>query len=69
MKASNAVAKLEKAGFTVITNDSYYTAKKADVIVEFVASQKGEVKTRGFSWKSGTSCATTYGMSLAQVTA
>lgn len=67
MKVTNAIAKLEKAGFNVLTNGAFHTAKKDDVIVDFVSSQKGEVKTTGFSYSSGTSCAPTYGMTLAQV--
>jgi predicted RNA binding protein YcfA (HicA-like mRNA interferase family) len=66
MKTSNAVKKLESNGFKIVTNGSFYSAKKDDVLVTFT-STNGKTKTNGFSWASGSSCAETFGLTLAQV--
>jgi hypothetical protein len=66
MKASQAVAKLEKAGFSVVTNGTYYAAKNDSALVEFTATN-GNVKANGFSYYSSTACAPSYGLKLAQV--
>lgn len=63
MKLQNAIKRLEKAGFTLITNGSIYIASKKGVDVSFVSF--GEtVKSNGFTYESETSCAPTYGMTL-----
>ena len=63
MKLTNAIKKLEKAGFTLITNGSIYIASKEDVDVSFVSF--GEtVKSNGFTYESKTSSAPTFGMTL-----
>lgn len=67
MKLTSAIAKLEKAGFKIVTNGNFYIAEKEGVTVNFISSEKGEVKSNGFSWESETSCAKTYGMTLKQV--
>ncbi len=61
MKTQSAVRKLEKAGYVIKTNGSFYIAKNDEKIIEFI-DRCGTVSR--FAAMDPTACAPTYGLSL-----
>jgi hypothetical protein len=62
MKLTNAIKKLEKAGWDIIGEKGVYTAIKSGSSISF--SAQGSDECSRFTYDSDLSCAPTFGMTL-----
>jgi hypothetical protein len=49
MKITNAIKKLEKAGFEVTNDGSRFSARRASNIVEFIKMEETQIKPSAFA--------------------